>query len=229
MKLFPSRQLYSEGKTRPLLRGVFHGVGIFITLFMLYELLTINACVKNNKYIFIYFICHFLQFFVSFIYHRFPHNISTEIFLQKLDHSLIPLCIYGSWIPLIHYTLDKQRAIVIDSIMFYGVVLMAILVFVFRISKPYLHVAYSHLILIEMTTMNSRLTDYEKIFMWVGTGLHIISSIQFGLKKPFEHNTIFGFHEIFHILNVTAVIIFYCFVRLLVSRDCINDHFIPTM
>jgi channel protein (hemolysin III family) len=215
MKLFPGRQLYVEGKHRPTFRGVFHGIACILTLFAYYELMNINTCETHERCIVVYCLCHFLQFFISFVYHRFPHSYDVEVFLQKLDHSVIPLCIYGSWVPLINYTLEKERAVIMETIMGMGVICMATFVFVFHISKPYLHVAYSHLILYEMTTMSSRLTQEERMFMWGGTFLHIVSSIQFGLRKPFEDHKIFGFHT----LNVTAAFIFYNFVKLLVSRD----------
>ena len=128
---------------------------------------------------------------------------------------------------LLQYTvsLEEERAVFMEMIMATGVICMGVLVFVFRISKPYLHVAYSCLILYEMELMNSRLTQEERMYMWSGTFLHVVSSIQFGLKKPLENHRIFGFHEIFHVLNVTASYIFYNFVKLLVSRD-VHESFL---
>jgi len=57
-----------------------------------------------------------------------------------------------------------------------------------------------------MTTMSSRLTQEERMFMWGDTFLHVVSSIQFGLRKPYEDHKIFGFHEIFHTLNVIILL-----------------------
>lgn len=225
MKLYQNRQLYIEGKHRPTFRGVFHGLGMVCIFYIFFELCLLNTCATQFRSVVVYCICHFLQYTVSFVYHRFSHSYDVEVFLQKLDHSLIPLCIFGSWVPLINYTLEEERAVIMETLMATGVICMGVLIFMFRVSKPYLHVAYSCLILYEMELMNSRLTQEERMYMWSGTFLHVVSSIQFGLKKPLENHRIFGFHEIFHVLNVTASYIFYNFVKLLVSRD-VHESFL---
>src|SRR3546814_2696623 len=83
-RLFEHGQLYAEGKSRPLFRGMLHGIGCLLVPLVLLRLLTVApAWCTNNMLIWVpvcvFGLGHVACWGTSYYYHRFSDRKSTRL------------------------------------------------------------------------------------------------------------------------------------------------------
>ncbi len=222
-RLHKGRILYSEGKPRPLFRGVFHAIFACTVPIMLAFLIQAlpDHCESNFiAYSPLVIFCsgHVACWGTSAIYHRINHTKEIEIFFQKLDHALIYIMIFSCWYPLAVYNLEYLRARNLIIVLILGVAVGFYCTFVLRLSRPYVHVLYGCLILLELSNIQKVMTEYERFLLQSSISIHVLSAIQFAVRRPFENHLVFSFHEVFHIMNIVGAILFACMIYLMALR-----------
>src|SRR3546814_11549463 len=98
-----------------------HGIGCLLVPLVLLRLLTIApAWCTHNMLIWVpvcvFGLGHVACWGTSYYYHRFSHSPSMEVFLQKLDHSMVFVMIYSCWTPLAVFTLELERVWRLQSV-----------------------------------------------------------------------------------------------------------------
>jgi hemolysin III len=222
-RLFKHSQLYAEGKLRPVFRGMLHGLGCLLVPLLLLRLLASapSWCADNVLVwlpVLVFALGHVACWGTSYCYHRLSHSPATEVFLQKLDHSMVFVMIYSCWTPLAVFTLELERVWALQAVLLLGLVAGFVVVFVWRISKPVMHVGYGALAAYELGTITSRITSTEALFFAASAATHVLAACQFASRWPLTTHRVFSFHEIFHTLNVLAALLFFCLLQSIVAR-----------
>lgn len=90
-RLYPHLKLYSEGRHRPLLRGVFHVICV-LTIFpyWIYHIVSTGHVDALHEWvgIILVFLGAYGCFITSSLYHCVPCRPSSEIFLQRLGKTI---------------------------------------------------------------------------------------------------------------------------------------------
>lgn len=223
-RMFTNDLLYCEGRQRPLLRGFVHLLGLCSGMIPigLFEIIKIS----NNDTIMIilaslFFICNFICYFVSALFHILEWPKNVEIVLQKIDH--IMCCVYCvSTLLLLSYALFPfkiQIPLAITSI-----TLLFINIYKILSHEPSL-VIQSLTGLVSLLYIPFFYTySTKKEFAFAGMVLFLCLSgviifIQ-EIELPFINNNIIGHHEIFHAILAVVGVIGYFMLHSMITRKC---------
>ena len=150
------------------------------------------------------------------IYHYVLSKDEESEFLQRIDRSSIFFLIAVIFSPGLHAYVNEFLASIIIVLLWLTVVGGTILVFISSISirklAPLLSSIMGVIGIVGIVLSIPFIPLSETITFCVGTGLLISSGIVYVLKKPDLKPSVFGFHEVFHILLLTSTIIFHSFV-----------------
>ena len=225
-RMFENELLYCEGRKKPLLRGFIHLFGLCsgIIPIGLFELVNIS----NTQKIMIalscfYFISNFICYFISALFHILNWPPKVEIFLQKIDHIMV--CVFCvAAIILLSYSLFPLKIQLPLSLASF--ILLLVNVYKIYNCEPSLLIqSLTGLIsLLYIPFFYMYTTKKEFAFCGIMVFLSLIATIIFiqEIDLPFIDNTIFGYHEIFHLLLAVVGIISYFLFHSIISRNCRN-------
>ena len=223
-RMFTNDLLYCEGRHRPLLRGFVHLLGLCSGMIPigLFEIIKIS----NNDTIMmilacIFFICNFICYFVSALFHILEWPANVEIVLQKIDH--IMCCVYCvSTLLLWSYALFPlkiQMPLAITSI-----ILLIINIYKILSHEPSLVIqsltGLVSLLYIPFFYTYSTKREFALCGMVLFLCLFgVIIFIQ-EIDLPFINNNIIGHHEIFHAILAVVGVIGYFMLHSMITRKC---------
>ena len=150
-----------------------------------------------------------LLFGNSALYHRFDWGPTTKAVLKRIDHANILLLIAGTYTPIAVLALPPGKGTLLLVLVWSGA-LAGILFRVFWIHAPrWLYVALYLLlgwaaVMYIVDLMNANLA--MMILVIVGGLLYTGGAIVYAMKKPNPWPGHFGFHEIFHVCTVLAIL-----------------------
>ncbi len=189
---------------KPLLRGVLHQYGFFLSLLTGFFLVHSTQSARGTLAALVYSLSLSALLGVSALYHRVQWRPRQPLWMRRLDHSMIFVLIAGSYTPFClsgsvgpH---SSQFLLVVWSVAAAGVCLKLVWPKGPRWVTSGTYVAMGWLGVVTFPALVSAVG-------WTGTGLlvlgglfYTVGAVIYALKRPNPFPGVFGSHELFHAL-----------------------------
>ena len=148
-------------------------------------------------------------FGTSALYHRINWRTdSARRWMRRLDHSAIFLLIAGTYTPFAILVVDGTMAQVITAVV-WGGALLGILLKLVWIDAPKWLAALAYVLLgwVAVAVMPEMMSDLgiTATALVAGGGLlYTVGAIIYAMRRPDPSPTVFGYHEVFHVLVIAA-------------------------
>jgi hemolysin III len=157
-----------------------------------------------------------LLFTVSALYHRGPWSPRVRAVWRRLDHATIFVMIAATYTPVVVVVLDGWMRLAVLA----GIWLLTVtgaLIVTTRMSMPryalvLLYVTVGWSALVALPAMAVRLGPSGMAYILAGGGLYSLGAVAFALRRPRLWPSVFGYHEVFHILVIAATAVFFAFI-----------------
>lgn len=220
MKKNDTIKVESAPLVKPFLRGHFHQAGFFYAFGAWTVILTVLKNQREVLAVLLYGIGLLGLLGVSSLYHRITWKPNARTWMRRLDHSAIFLLIAGTFAPICLLAMrpeSGEKLLVIVWI----VGILGILQSLFWINAPkwlsaILYVAMGWLAGPYIAELNSALGTSSVVLLIVGGVIYTMGAIVYAVKRPNPYPSVFGYHEIFHILVIIAAILHFIIVARLV-------------
>jgi hemolysin III len=202
---------------RPLLRGWSHAMAIVPAVAGATALVASahNEPVKQLSLV-VYGIGLTLLFTVSTLYHRGPWSPRVRAVWRRLDHATIFVTIAATYTPVVVVVLDGwMRLALLEGIWLLtvvGVIIVTTGVAVPRYALVLLYVVVGWSALFALPVMAARLGPSGMAYILAGGGLYSLGALAYALRRPRLWPSVFGYHEVFHILVLAATAVFFAFI-----------------
>lgn len=148
-------------------------------------------------------------FGVSGAYHRLNWSAEARRWMQKLDHGTIFLMIAGSYTPVCLLVLRGWVASTMLAIAWAGAAIGFVLAFTegraSRMVRGALYICLGWASVVAIPQMWTHMSPMELVLIAVGGVLFTVGSIFLFTHWPDPFPRVFGYHEVWHLLVVTAV------------------------
>lgn len=194
---------------KPRLRGVSHQWAFYVSLVLGAVLVLTAPRGEAMTAAGIYAACVATLFGTSALYHRINWRTpSARRWMRRLDHSAIFLLIAGSYTPFAILVIDGTMAQVILAVI-WGGALLGILLKLVWIDAPKWLGALAYVLLgwvsvIVMPEMMADLGITATALVAAGGLLYTVGAVIYAMRRPDPSPTVFGYHEIFHLLVIAA-------------------------
>ena len=198
---------------KPRLRGVFHQWA-FVLAIPLGILLVLEAGTTRARVAAAVFAISVVTMFgASALYHRPNWTPSRRAWLRRLDHAGIYCLIAGTYTPVGLLVLHGAWQIVVLAIVWSGSA-SAIFIRLFWITAPKWVSAVVAILLgwvgvVALPEVVAGAGLACMLLILAGGIAYSVGAVVYALKRPDPFPTVFGYHEIFHLLIVVAVALQY--------------------
>jgi hemolysin III len=198
--------------TKPKLRGVSHLLAAIAAVPVAFSLIESAADEPTLLPTYIYACVLFLLFGISAVYHVPNWSQSRRAFLRRLDRSMIYLFIAGTYTPMLA-KLEGSVWVHTNTLVWVAALTGVLFTIVFTNlprwarTLPYIGLGWGAVILLP-----ALYTQLGSTAMWLivsGGLLFTIGGVIYARKRPNPWPNTFGYHEIFHLLVIGAVILHY--------------------
>jgi hemolysin III len=192
---------------KPKLRGVFHELGFYAAAAIGVVLVVTADPGRARTAGAIFACCVAACFGASAVYHRPTWRPRARSWLARLDHAGIYLLIAGSYAPFGLIVMSRGWAIPVLGIV-WGGALLAILLKLFWVQAPkWLSAAIGLTLGWVGAVAFSQLLQLPAaaIALVIATGLfYTAGAVIYARRRPNPYPTVFGYHELFHVLTIAA-------------------------
>ncbi|MET0145345.1 MAG: hemolysin III family protein [Ilumatobacteraceae bacterium] len=204
---------------RPAMRGSFHRASIPVAV-VLTVVLAVRAPTGGARAaVLIYGTCVTAMLSVSGTYHarRLAHR--ERRLLRRLDHSMILVGTAGTYTAVIVLALDGTTQAVLLMVA-WVIAASGMAIRMLWLDAPSGLIAAVYLvagweIVLDLPAYVDALSGVELALIAVGGVLYSVGAVVYALKRPNPWPAVFGFHEVFHLLVVSAAFSHWCAVFLL--------------
>ena len=156
-------------------------------------------------------------FGTSALYHRIDWgSVAARRWMRRLDHSAIFLLIAGTYTPFALLALDGPLATVILVVVWAGALSGIVMKLVWiDAPKPVVAIAYVMLGWVAVAAFPDLIEELGVTgvgLIVAGGALYTTGAVVYALKRPDPAPTVFGYHEIFHLLVIVAAALQYAAV-----------------
>lgn len=159
-------------------------------------------------------------FGASAAYHRGAWSEAARSRMQRLDRAMIFVLIAGSASPVVLITVRPTWGITLLALTWtlavIGVTLTLARWDFFRRNGGYFYVGFGWLMALTLPLVLHHLTTTEFWLLFAGGIVYTVGAINFGLHRPRLDPTVFGYHEVWHVMTVIAAACHYALVVMLV-------------
>ena len=208
--------------SRPKLRGIIHLIMSSLALVAGLTLITITTELRGRITLTIFTLTAVSLFTCSAIYHRVPWSPAAKAVWRRIDHANIPLLIAGTYTPFSIYLLEKERAVLLLSIVWGGALLSGVFR-VFWLTAPrwlyvpiYLGLGWAAFFYFPDFYRSGGLLVF--ILIALGGVLYSVGAIIYAIKRPNFSINWFGFHELFHAMTAAAFVAHFIAAVLVILR-----------
>lgn len=200
-------------RVKPRLRGVFHQWA-FVLAIPLGVVLVLAAETTRARIAAAAFAASVvLMFGASALYHRPNWSPKWRAWLRRLDHAGIYCLIAGSYTPVGLLALHGAWQTVVLAIVWSGAA-AAIFIRLFWITAPKwlsaaVGISLGWVGIVAMPEIYFRVGLACVLLILAGGILYSLGAVVYALRRPDPFPTVFGYHEIFHLLIVVAVALQY--------------------
>ena len=193
---------------RPVWRGKLHSWAFFATIPAGIALILIASGVAAIVGAAIYSATLLLLFGTSAAYHRLAQSERARAIMQRLDHSMIYLLIAGTYVPLCLVALPPEWGIpmlaIVGSLAAMGMVLKLAFFHGARHVSYALYIVMGWVAIVATPVLIDSLTGLQLGLIVAGGIAYTVGFPVLMIKRPDPWPTIFGYHEIWHLLTVVA-------------------------
>ena len=205
---------------KPRLRGVSHQYAFFAAL-VLGVLVVLLAPGGEARFAGgVYAAAVAGLFGCSALYHRRTWTPPVRRWMRRLDHSMIFVLIAGTYTPFGLLALDGTLAVVVLAIVWGGALAGVVLKLVWIDAPNWLaalvYVALGWVAVAALPQLHAALGLAPLILLIVGGTLYTAGGIIYATQKPNPSPTVFGYHEVFHVLVILAALVHYVAVAFFV-------------
>jgi hemolysin III len=206
---------------KPRLRGVVHEYAFFVALVAGAALLVVAPAGKARVAIAIYVLGLAGLLGTSALYHRVTwRKPNVRRWLRRLDHSMIFLLIAGTYTPFALLVLSQPLGTVVLVLIWTGAVGGIVLSLLWpdapRPVSAAIYISLGWVAIIAMPQLFDRLGALGIVLIGLGGLLYSAGAIIYARKRPDPVPTVFGYHEIFHVLVVAAAALHFAVIAFLV-------------
>jgi hemolysin III len=205
---------------KPRLRGVSHLVAFGVSLLTGPLLVVAAPTLSARVAVGVYGLCLSGLFGVSALYHRPTWSPTWRAWLRRLDHAAIFLAISGTYTAVAVLTLPPEQTRLLLTLVWCGALAGAALQFVGKgatrwlAAGPYLVLGWAGVALLPQ--LFDRLGSIGFGLVLAGALLYSLGAVVYARRRPDPRPSVFGYHEVFHLLVITAAAAHYAAVAGLV-------------
>lgn len=200
----------SHTATKPLLRGWMHLVCFFLAIPAAVTVVALATSGRGRVGAAVYAVGLVALFGVSGSYHRGRWSDAKRRLMQKLDHGTIFVMIAGSYTPLCLLALRGWVAAAMLVAAWAGAALGFVLAFTggpaSRILRGALYIVLGWVSVLAAPQLVSHLSVAELVLIAAGGLLFTVGAVFLLTRWPDPFPRVFGYHEVWHLLVVAAVI-----------------------
>lgn len=199
---------------KPLLRGVSHEIAAAFA-FAGGIALTRTASGRGKVAAVVYAISLFALFSISALYHRPRWSRRLYVIMRRLDHAAIFVLIAGTYTPvclLVPSAGGLKLLAVVWAGALAGVIFSVILPHAPKAVFASLYVALGWASIPVMPALAKALGPIGIALLTGGGVVYSVGAIIYAMRRPDPFPTIFGYHEVFHLLVIIAAAFHYAAV-----------------
>jgi hemolysin III len=206
---------------KPRLRGVVHEYAFFVALVAGAGLLVLAPSPKARLASAIYVLGLAGLLGTSALYHRVTwRRPNVRRWLRRLDHSMIFLLIAGTYTPFALLVLSQPLGTVVLVLIWAGaaggIVLSLLWPDAPRTVSAAIYISLGWVAIIATPQMFDRLGALGIAMIGLGGLFYTVGAIVYARQRPDPVPTVFGYHEIFHVLVVAAAALHFAVIAFLV-------------
>jgi hemolysin III len=206
---------------KPRMRGVVHEYAFFVALAAGAGLLVAAPTPKARLAAAIYVAGLAGLLGTSALYHRVTwRKPNVRRWLRRLDHSMIFVLIAGTYTPFAVLVLSQPLGAVVLVLIWTGAAGGIVLSLVWPDApkgvSAAVYVTLGWVAIIAMPQMLDRLGVLGVALVVAGGLLYSAGAVVYARKRPDPAPTVFGYHEIFHVLVVVAAALHFAVIAFLV-------------
>ncbi len=153
-------------------------------------------------------------FGVSALYHRRTwHSRRVQMWMKRLDHSMIFVFIAGSYTPFALLAMPERTGNVVLAVVWTGALLGVALKMAWPDSPRWLgvplYLALGWVAVFVLPDLLQRAGGAALVLLLVGGLFYTLGGLAYGVRRPNPWPTTFGFHEVFHTATVLAALCHY--------------------
>ncbi len=192
----------------PRLRGLIHLIMSPVSLVAGLILVALADKLRGRIALGIFTLAAVALFTGSALYHRVGWKPKTKEIWRRIDHANITILIAGTYTPFAIFLLDKDRAIVLLSLVWGGAIITSLLRILWINTPRWLYVPLY--IVLGWAAVFFLPEFWSKggvaVFLLIALGglCYSLGGLIYGVKKPNFSTKWFGFHELFHALTAAA-------------------------
>lgn len=191
---------------KPLARGYIHLVAFFIILCPCILLITYSNGPRAIFASLIYSGSLIMQYGVSAFYHTYTWSRKKYLLLRRIDHAAIFVLIAGSATPICLLTLNSAIGFRLLSIFwviaFIGMLMTTMWTHVPKWARALLYLFMGSIGVFYFSEIKSSLNIINIQLLVLGGATYTLGALIYAFKWPDPFPTVFGYHEIFHVLVV---------------------------
>jgi hemolysin III len=202
---------------RPRLRGVLHQWACAVSLLAGGVLLAQAGSARERVAVAIYALSVSALFGTSALYHRVSwRTAAARRWMRRLDHTMIFVLIAGSYTPFALLVLHGTLALVILITAWSAALAGAIFKLTWIDAPAWLialvYVVSGWIAVIAAPELVSSLGLIAVLALGLGGVLYSVGAVIYARKRPDPVPTVFGYHELFHLLVILAAALQYAVV-----------------
>ena len=207
--------------SKPLLRGVFHQWAFFAAFTAGLVLVALADGVRERVASWVYAAALAAMFGMSAIYHRVDWRTpARRAWARRLDHSTIFLFIAGTYTPFALLAFEGASAAALLAAVWCAA-LFGLAVSLCWIDAPKWAATVAYVVVgwvgaLATPQLFSSLGVAAAVLVLVGGVLYTAGAVIYGLRRPDPFPTVFGYHELFHVLVIAAAAVQFIAVSLIV-------------
>jgi len=198
-----------QSPVKPRLRGVSHQWAFFVSLVTGAVLVVSAPTGRATLAAAVYSVCVAGLFGASALYHRIDWaTVTARRWMRRVDHAMIYLLIAGTYTPFALLALEGSLATAI-LIAVWGGALAGIAFKLLWIDAPKWLIALTYVLLgwvavAAFPAMIDAIGLTATLLVAGGGVLYTVGAVVYALRRPDPSPTVFGYHEIFHVLVIVA-------------------------
>jgi len=206
----------------PLLRGVFHQVGFSVSL-VVGTLLIVGADGARGHVAAAVFAGAVAGCFgASALYHRINWTPRLRLWMRRVDHAGVYLLIAGTYTPVCLLVLTGAWRWAVLAIVWAGSGAAAVFKFIWVAAPKWLAAAIGITLgwagVAVLPQLATRVNPAAVTLLGLGGLLYTAGAIVYTRRRPDPVPTVFGYHELFHVLTLIAVSCQYVAIAFFVIR-----------
>jgi hemolysin III len=163
-------------------------------------------------------------FGVSALYHRINwRSVTGRDWMRRLDHSMIFVLIAGSYTPFAVLVLHGSLGLTILVAAWAGALLGVAFNLVWRNAPTWLraalYVGLGWIAVAAAPQLGARIGLVGVTLVALGGVLYTMGAVVYARKRPDPAPTVFGYHEVFHLLVIAAAAVQYAVIAFWIALD----------